>query len=60
MHSKYPVPPAVAAALAESWVVKRLTDASLPEIEVGTPGPEGTQAGGGPVPEAPSARRVMW
>jgi hypothetical protein len=60
MHSKYLVPPAVAAALAESWVVKRLADPSLPEVEFLTPGPEGAPAGGAPVLEAPSARRVMW
>jgi hypothetical protein len=60
MHSKYLVPPAVAAALAESWLVKRLADPSLPEVEFRTPDPEGTPAGGAPVLEEPSARRVMW
>jgi hypothetical protein len=60
MHSKYLVPPAVAAALAESWVVKRLADPSLPEIQFLTPGPEATPGDDAPVLQPPSQRRVMW
>ena len=60
MHSKYCVPPAVAAGLPQSWFVKRLVDPSLPEVEFVTP-----VAGGGPggytaILEAPSRSRVMW
>lgn len=60
MHSKYLVPPAVAAALPESWIVKRLADSSLPEVEFLTPGPEAMSAGDAPVLETPSQRRIMW
>ena len=60
MHSKYLVPPAVAAALPESWVVKRLADPALPEVEFLTPGPEPMPGGDTPVLEAPSQRRIMW
>lgn len=60
MHSKYCVPPAVAAALPQSWLVKRLVDPTLPEVQFVTPiegvGPEACNA----ILEAPARRRVMW
>jgi len=60
MHSKYFVPPAVAAALAESWAVNRLADPGLPEVEFVTPGPEFKPRGDLPVLRQPSQRRAMW
>lgn len=60
MHSKYFVPPGVAAALPESWVVKRLADPSLPGIEFVTPGLEGKRGDDAPVLQPPSQRRAMW
>jgi hypothetical protein len=60
MHSKYFVPPAVAAGLAESWVVKRLADPSLPEVEFVPPGLEGKPVDDVPVLQPPSQRRAMW
>lgn len=59
MHSKYCVSPAVAAALAESWVVKRFADPSLPEVEFVTPGIEGKPVDDVPVHQPPSQTRGM-
>ena len=60
MHSKYCVPPAVAAGLPQSWFVKRLADPSLPEVEYMTPIAGGDPGGYTAILEAPSQRRVMW
>jgi hypothetical protein len=60
MHSKYCVPPAVAAGLPQSWFVKRLVDPSLPEADFLTPIAGGEAAGYTYMLEAPSRSRVMW
>ena len=60
MHSKYCVPPAVAAGLPQSWFIKRLADPSLPEVEFMTPIAGGDARGYTAILEAPSQRRGMW
>lgn len=60
MHSKYCVPPAVAAALPQSWLVKRLVDPALPQVQFVTQGEQVESESCAGILDAPSCRREMW